>query len=720
MRVWRKIGIVLVLLCCPASWATTLSGTFRDPSGRLISGKVILRLSHPTTDLTFLIVPLRVEYRLVNGALPANARVTGNDVLQPGGTYYEVELRDEFGRILQRTNFYITGASYNLGAATPTTITTAQVAYKNPALLDAQNAWTAPQTFTAAAPLTVDTQTVGKQNNDRIVDGFKFTGADLGAAINAASADAGASGRIIVPPSPFSTTVSTALSLATGTVLELPPGIIRFNVSSTISNANVSIKGAGDGGQTSLHLGSATADMFVVTGANFRLSGVFIGPSAGITRTAGSVVDIQAGGGKVSDVNLQDPFRAFTATNGNADSWSFSGIRIQTNGGNWDTLFRAGPIASGTITDWHIEDVAGTVALAATVSAPLVLIDSGVDGFAFVNFGADYTGSSTITQPVIKVQHTGAAQAPSWLHFTNSFVEGSTAAGSYGADILAGRDISFVNSYFTSSRIGAHLNGGIGVRFISSIFLNNREEALLVDNVTDLLVVDSDFSDNSAATNGAKAHLTVAPNVGDFRFIGNRFGNHILGNSNKAVNAIQIVAGTANNYTIIGNRSNTAELTSFGILDGGTGTSKQVFGNLPVEAGETLTVRALQVRRIKASEGTALVAGDISLTAGGGGSWGTSPPAVTFNLGTSDSGGRITVTSGTGTPTANPKVTLTFKDLAWDATKAPSCPATRGDLNSPSGDWRLTAVTTTTAEWTFVATPAVSTAYILDFGCQGK
>lgn len=120
----------------------------------------------------------------------------------------------------------------------------------------------------------------------------------------------------------------------------------------------------------------------------------------------------------------------------------------------------------------------------------------------------------------------------------------------------------------------------------------------------------------------------------------------------------------------------------------------------------------LLLRRLRASNATTHITGDYALSAG----WGTSPSVS--SVAANDHGGRVTITSGTGTPSTNPTVALTFKDGTW--TNPPSCAGLRGDINSPTASWALTSITATVATWTFQGTPAVSTAYILDFICIGR
>ena len=110
--------------------------------------------------------------------------------------------------------------------------------------------------------------------------------------------------------------------------------------------------------------------------------------------------------------------------------------------------------------------------------------------------------------------------------------------------------------------------------------------------------------------------------------------------------------------------------------------------------------------------GTSHVAGDYALSAG----WGTSPSA---SPAARDTGGRVTITAGTGSPGANPTVTLTFKDGTW--TTIPGIVAARGDIIAPAGGyWALTTPSATAPIFTFVGTPVASAVYILDYNVTGK
>lgn len=135
-----------------------------------------------------------------------------------------------------------------------------------------------------------------------------------------------------------------------------------------------------------------------------------------------------------------------------------------------------------------------------------------------------------------------------------------------------------------------------------------------------------------------------------------------------------------------------------------------------VGAGPTLVASVSGAGRFTGKRiignGTAHVAGDYAASAGFG-----STASVTVT-GARDSGGRVSVaSSGTG-QAANPTLTLTFKDGTW--TTAPSVVCQRGDTLATAGRWALSAVTATTATFTFVGTPVAGETYILDWTAVGK
>lgn len=102
--------------------------------------------------------------------------------------------------------------------------------------------------------------------------------------------------------------------------------------------------------------------------------------------------------------------------------------------------------------------------------------------------------------------------------------------------------------------------------------------------------------------------------------------------------------------------------------------------------------------------GTPHAVGDYTL----GGNWGTAPSVSSVTA--EDRGGRVTITSGSGTPGANPTVTLKFRDGLY-----PTAPTVVVCKGGTVGDWAVTSVAVDQVVFTFVGTPAVSTAFTFQF-----
>lgn len=119
-----------------------------------------------------------------------------------------------------------------------------------------------------------------------------------------------------------------------------------------------------------------------------------------------------------------------------------------------------------------------------------------------------------------------------------------------------------------------------------------------------------------------------------------------------------------------------------------------------------------KVKRIKASNATAIVAGDFALSAG----WGNTATVSAVATGSKDACGEITVTSaGTG-QAANPTITLTFKDGTWTTAPFPLSKQVGG--SGAIADITETA-TATTMVLTWNGTPSASATYIIRWHCLG-
>ena len=127
----KRLLLLLMLLMPVSAYSTTLSGTIRKPDGTALTGRLRLTLSHPARSISagVIVTPTPVNITVTAGALSGTPVVYGNDDLQPAKTYYWAQYYNTAGTLLMENAFYITGAAFDIGAATPTTITTSNISY---------------------------------------------------------------------------------------------------------------------------------------------------------------------------------------------------------------------------------------------------------------------------------------------------------------------------------------------------------------------------------------------------------------------------------------------------------------------------------------------------------------------------------------------------------------------------------------------------------------
>jgi hypothetical protein len=219
----RFLGLLcLVLAIALPLHATSLTGTIKRPDGTSLTGKLRLTLSHPAHDKVAgtVVVPAPVTFNVTSGALPGAAAVVGNDSLEPTGTYYWAEYFTAGGSKIMSNAFYITGIAFDIGAATPTTVTTNNISYVPP--LDA----------ISSTDLSATTTGKGAQ-----MVGFKQTG--TGAIATTADAilkefptlkTQGAAGNGVTDDS---TALSNACAAHTSVIVG--PGTYKINTDTTIS-----------------------------------------------------------------------------------------------------------------------------------------------------------------------------------------------------------------------------------------------------------------------------------------------------------------------------------------------------------------------------------------------------------------------------------------------------------------------------------------------------
>jgi hypothetical protein len=153
--------------------ATNLTGTFKNPDGAPVNGKLIFLLSQPArlNDQSAQIVPMVKIFAVTNGQLEAGAFVYGNDILVPTGTHYLARLVDLNNNLLFEQKWVIAGVNLDLGTLTPTTT---GVVLPDPLLKNASinQAVQGPVSF--SAPLTAFSLTLNGNLNPGAPDSFNL------------------------------------------------------------------------------------------------------------------------------------------------------------------------------------------------------------------------------------------------------------------------------------------------------------------------------------------------------------------------------------------------------------------------------------------------------------------------------------------------------------------------------------------------------------------
>jgi len=151
----------------------------------------------------------------------------------------------------------------------------------------------------------------------------------------------------------------------------------------------------------------------------------------------------------------------------------------------------------------------------------------------------------------------------------------------------------------------------------------------------------------------------------------------------------------------------TGTLTTSGALTVTAGGATVTAGGVTVTAGDIAATASLaNFKRLGATGGTAVVAGDFSL----GAAWG-STASVSVQAGSNDTRGRITITSAGVGQAANPSGSLTFKDGTYTTT--PQCIVSSGQGFSvlTTGDFWYADCSTLNLQFVYGGTPVAGRLY---------
>lgn len=118
------MGVILPL----AAHATNVSGTFKF-NGQPFNGTIVFTLNYPASTGTYVNLPVPTgPISIQNGVVPTTI-LDGNDTMLPSKTYYQADLYDLSNNYITRLAFYISGSTFDLGAAVPTPILTNNISF---------------------------------------------------------------------------------------------------------------------------------------------------------------------------------------------------------------------------------------------------------------------------------------------------------------------------------------------------------------------------------------------------------------------------------------------------------------------------------------------------------------------------------------------------------------------------------------------------------------
>lgn len=145
----KQLLAILLLSAAAFASTTTLTGTIKDSQGNGISGTLVMTLPVPAQDQTtnVAVAPGPTFFRLANGVITGGAKLYDVLTLQPAALYYQARAYDTAGNLVFYGNYSVSGASFNLGAAVPTTITTSNISYAGVGFTNLNNVWTGIQTI---------------------------------------------------------------------------------------------------------------------------------------------------------------------------------------------------------------------------------------------------------------------------------------------------------------------------------------------------------------------------------------------------------------------------------------------------------------------------------------------------------------------------------------------------------------------------------------------
>lgn len=172
-----KFILTIFVLSSSLLWSatSTVIGRVSTPQSAAFNGQISFQFpfagavdQNCGSFTSCLIVPVVKRYPIINGTITPAPVLTRNGDISPSGTYYRAYLYDAFGFNVAQAAFVIPAgsATFDIGAALQTTITTNNVSFVTPADLhgnntfDGNNIFTGNVTFTNTSTVTFNGTTI--------------------------------------------------------------------------------------------------------------------------------------------------------------------------------------------------------------------------------------------------------------------------------------------------------------------------------------------------------------------------------------------------------------------------------------------------------------------------------------------------------------------------------------------------------------------------------